>query len=218
VTGLAAAIHAEARKVADSRVVRSATVFLVAGIAVLAGTLTWAAGAGNEQVLARLGPLAPVSAPNRDRVRGCDRPGDGAVGRVRTAIAWRSIRSSRVASPPGGRTMPWWSWVSTFRSPEPALASGGRWPSCADGRQIGPVRPYRSPGTANAHDQSRPVLVLGADVPGGGARRAARPTGHPGLLQRPARPGPAPPAVPGRRPPGTHRAEAHHRRAGRGAP
>lgn len=53
-----AAIAVEGRKAAGSRVVLTATVLLVAGIAMLAGSLTWAAASGNEQILAQLGPLA----------------------------------------------------------------------------------------------------------------------------------------------------------------
>ena len=64
-TGLGAALAAEARKTAASRVVSSATVFLVAGVAVLAGTLTWAADAGNAQVVAQLGPLAATEGWDR---------------------------------------------------------------------------------------------------------------------------------------------------------
>lgn len=55
---LAAALATESRKTLSSRVVVTTTVLLVAGIAVLAGSLTWAATSGNEQVLARLGPMA----------------------------------------------------------------------------------------------------------------------------------------------------------------
>lgn len=58
VTVLGAALAVEARKAATSRVVRTTTVLLVAGIAVLSGSMTVAAAAGNEQVLAQLGPLA----------------------------------------------------------------------------------------------------------------------------------------------------------------
>lgn len=57
-TALATAIAVESRKARASRVVRTTTVLLVAGIAALAGALTLAAGTGNEQVLARLGPMA----------------------------------------------------------------------------------------------------------------------------------------------------------------
>ena len=58
VTGLGAALAVEARKAAVSRVVRATAVLLVVGIAVLSGSMTLAAEAGNEQVLAQLGPLA----------------------------------------------------------------------------------------------------------------------------------------------------------------
>lgn len=55
---LAAAVEVEARKTLASRVVATTTVLIVAGIAVLAGSLTAAARSGNEQVLAQLGPMA----------------------------------------------------------------------------------------------------------------------------------------------------------------
>lgn len=64
-TGLRASLAVESRKLVASRVVRSATVLLVAGVAVLAGSLTWAAGHGNEQVLAKLGPLAAAAGWDR---------------------------------------------------------------------------------------------------------------------------------------------------------
>lgn len=57
-TGVGAAVAVETRKALASRVVLTTTVLLVVGIAVLAGALTAAAGSGNEQVLAQLGPLA----------------------------------------------------------------------------------------------------------------------------------------------------------------
>jgi ABC-2 type transport system permease protein len=53
-----AALTVEGRKTSASRAVLGTTVLLVAGIALLAGALTWAAAQGNEQVLAQLGPLA----------------------------------------------------------------------------------------------------------------------------------------------------------------
>lgn len=53
-----AALAVEARKLTASRVVQSATVLIVAGIAVLAVALDTAAEAGNERVLAQLGDLA----------------------------------------------------------------------------------------------------------------------------------------------------------------
>lgn len=53
-----AALVVESRKTSASRVTLAATVLLVAGIALLAGSLTGAAAAGNERVLAQLGPMA----------------------------------------------------------------------------------------------------------------------------------------------------------------
>lgn len=55
---LTAALAVEARKTVASRVARATTVLLVAGIGLLASVLVLAAAAGNEQVLAQLGPLA----------------------------------------------------------------------------------------------------------------------------------------------------------------
>ena len=55
---LAVAIWVEARKARASPVVLGTTLLLVAGVAILSGTLLLAADAGNEQVLAQLGPLA----------------------------------------------------------------------------------------------------------------------------------------------------------------
>jgi len=55
---LAAALAVEARKTCASRVVLVTTPLLVVGIALLAGSLTWAATEGNERVLAQLGDLA----------------------------------------------------------------------------------------------------------------------------------------------------------------
>lgn len=55
---LTAALHVELRKLAASRVIRTTTVLVVAGIAALAATLTSATRGGNEQVAARLGALA----------------------------------------------------------------------------------------------------------------------------------------------------------------
>ena len=60
-TALRAALHVELRKALASRVMRTTTVLVVIGIAVLAGALVAAASAGNEQVLAQLGPLASQS-------------------------------------------------------------------------------------------------------------------------------------------------------------
>lgn len=57
-THLGAALHAEARKALASRVLRTTTVLMVAGISVLGGTLVAAAMGGNEQVTRQLGPLA----------------------------------------------------------------------------------------------------------------------------------------------------------------
>ncbi|MEV0729242.1 ABC transporter permease [Polymorphospora sp. NPDC050346] len=55
---LTAALHVELRKLVASRVMRATTVLIVAGIAVLSTALTAAAAAGNEQVIAQLGPHA----------------------------------------------------------------------------------------------------------------------------------------------------------------
>ena len=55
---LAVAIWVEARKARASPVVLGTTLLLIAGVAILSGTLLLAADAGNEQVLAQLGPLA----------------------------------------------------------------------------------------------------------------------------------------------------------------
>jgi len=52
------ALAAEARKAAASRVFRTVTLLLIVGIAVLAGGLLFAARAGNEEILAKLGALA----------------------------------------------------------------------------------------------------------------------------------------------------------------
>jgi ABC-2 type transport system permease protein len=56
--GLGAAIAVETRKAAASRVMLSTTVLLVAGIGALALGMLLAAASGDEQVLAKLGPLA----------------------------------------------------------------------------------------------------------------------------------------------------------------
>lgn len=56
--GFAVALAVEGRKTRASRVVLATTVLLVVGIALLAGSLTAAAAAGNDQVLAQLGPMA----------------------------------------------------------------------------------------------------------------------------------------------------------------
>ncbi|MEV0396471.1 ABC transporter permease [Polymorphospora rubra] len=55
---LTAALHVELRKLAASRVMRATAVLIVAGIAVLSTALTAAATAGNEQIIAQLGPHA----------------------------------------------------------------------------------------------------------------------------------------------------------------
>ena len=55
---LAPAIWVETCKLVASRVVRSTAGLLVGGVGLLAASLTAAAAAGNEQVLAQLGPLA----------------------------------------------------------------------------------------------------------------------------------------------------------------
>lgn len=60
-TAFTAALHVELRKALASRVMRTTTVLLVLGIAVLAAALVGAASAGNEQILAQLGPLAAQS-------------------------------------------------------------------------------------------------------------------------------------------------------------
>ncbi len=52
------ALATELRKAAASRVLGAVTILLIAGIAVLAGSLVLAAGSGNEQVTAQLGLLA----------------------------------------------------------------------------------------------------------------------------------------------------------------
>jgi ABC-2 type transport system permease protein len=55
---LLTAVVVEARKLVASRVVQSATLLLIAGVAVLTGSMAAAADAGNEPILAQLGPLA----------------------------------------------------------------------------------------------------------------------------------------------------------------
>ncbi|MBB5790368.1 ABC transporter permease [Jiangella mangrovi] len=64
-TGAKAALAVELVKASSSRVIGSATILLVAGIGVLAGSLTAAAQSGNEQVLAQLGTLAGTSGWDR---------------------------------------------------------------------------------------------------------------------------------------------------------
>lgn len=55
------ALAAELRKAVASRVFRSVTLLLIAGIAVLAGGLLFAAHTGNEEIIAKLGALADVT-------------------------------------------------------------------------------------------------------------------------------------------------------------
>lgn len=55
---LATAIAVEVRKAAASRVLTSTTVLLITGVAALAAATTAAAGSGNDQLAAKLGPLA----------------------------------------------------------------------------------------------------------------------------------------------------------------
>ena len=62
---LRAAMEVEAQKLVASRVVQSATVLLIVGAAALTGSMAAAANAGNEQVLAQLGPLADVEGWSR---------------------------------------------------------------------------------------------------------------------------------------------------------
>ncbi|SFA93218.1 ABC-2 type transport system permease protein [Amycolatopsis marina] len=52
------AVHVELRKALASRVLHTVTILVVLGIAVLSGTLVAAVLAGNEQINAKLGPLA----------------------------------------------------------------------------------------------------------------------------------------------------------------
>lgn len=56
--GLRAAVVVEARKAVASRVMLSTTVILVSGVGALAVGMLFAAASGDEQVLAKLGPLA----------------------------------------------------------------------------------------------------------------------------------------------------------------
>jgi ABC-2 type transport system permease protein len=62
---LAAALAVETRKAVASRVLWTTTALLVVGITVLTATLTLAAAAGNEQVVAQLGPLAELAGWDR---------------------------------------------------------------------------------------------------------------------------------------------------------
>lgn len=57
-TALGTAVHVELRKALASRALRTTTILVVVGIAVLAGALVAAALNGNEQILAQLGLLA----------------------------------------------------------------------------------------------------------------------------------------------------------------
>ncbi|TDC01606.1 ABC transporter permease [Micromonospora fluostatini] len=57
-TSLTAALDVELRKLAASRVIRTTTVLVVAGITILASALTSATRNGNDQIAAQLGPLA----------------------------------------------------------------------------------------------------------------------------------------------------------------
>ena len=59
--GLRAALWAETRKAAASRVLRAAAVLLVVGTAVLGAALVTAVGAGNEQVSAKLGTFSDAT-------------------------------------------------------------------------------------------------------------------------------------------------------------
>lgn len=60
-TALRAAVEVELRKAVASRVLRATTLLVVLGIAVIAGAMVTAADAGNEQVVAKLGPLAGLT-------------------------------------------------------------------------------------------------------------------------------------------------------------
>ncbi|MDI1463484.1 ABC transporter permease [Catellatospora sp. KI3] len=55
---LATAVAVEGRKAAASRVLTSSAILLIVGVAALAAATTAAAGSGNEQLAAKLGPLA----------------------------------------------------------------------------------------------------------------------------------------------------------------
>lgn len=55
---LATAVAVEGRKAAASRVLTSTTILLIVGVAALAAATTAAASSGNEQLAAKLGPLA----------------------------------------------------------------------------------------------------------------------------------------------------------------
>ncbi|WP_370616818.1 ABC transporter permease [Mumia qirimensis] len=57
---LRAALRVETTKALASTVLRATTMILVGGVVLLTSTMTWAAAAGNEQVLAQLGPLADL--------------------------------------------------------------------------------------------------------------------------------------------------------------
>lgn len=60
-SGLGAALHVEVRKAMASNVLRTTTVLIVLGVAVLAGALVAGVRAGNEQVVAQLGHLSGLS-------------------------------------------------------------------------------------------------------------------------------------------------------------
>ncbi len=59
------AFSVELRKTCTSRTIRTITVLIVVGIAILAGTLLAAARSGNEQILTQLGPLAQETGWNQ---------------------------------------------------------------------------------------------------------------------------------------------------------
>ncbi|OEV06503.1 elastin-like protein [Streptomyces nanshensis] len=87
-TAFAAALTVEVRKFAASRVVRTATVLVVLGIAVLTGSMTAAAEAGNEEILAQLGAFA--DAEGWDRLAGVAAQITGAGGLLGfgVVLAW----------------------------------------------------------------------------------------------------------------------------------
>lgn len=87
-TAFAAALSVEVRKFAASRVVRSATALVVAGISVLTGSMTAAAEAGNEKILAQLGEFA--DAEGWDRLAGVAAQITGAGGLLGfgVVLAW----------------------------------------------------------------------------------------------------------------------------------
>lgn len=87
-TTFAAALSVEVRKFAASRVVQTATVLVVVGISVLTGSMTAAAGAGNEKILAQLGEFA--DAEGWDRLSGVAAQITGAGGLLGfgVVLAW----------------------------------------------------------------------------------------------------------------------------------